>query len=100
MIGAALVAFLVAAVLAILVIRPRTYGVVCEKSLRDLTDQAAYSAPASVGEPQIAAAIIGLIVKARTGNIAKARFLIASVVAEVAAVVVLGLAIGVILIVG
>lgn len=35
LIGVALAAFLIAAVLAILVIRPRTYGAVDERSLRD-----------------------------------------------------------------
>ena len=97
LIGAALVAFLAAAVLAILVIRPRVYGAVDEQSLHDLTKKSAYSTPASVGEPLIADTIIDLIAKARGANASKAHFLTASVVAEVIAVAVLGSAIGVML---
>lgn len=99
LIGAALVAFLTAAVLAILVIRPREYAVVDGQSLLALANSDAYGAPASVGEPKIATAIISLIEKGRIGNRKKAHFLIASVTAEVVAVVVLGLAVGVMLIV-
>jgi MFS family permease len=99
LIGVALVAFLTAAVLAILVIRPREYAVVDEQSLHALANNGAYSAPASIGGPKIAVAIIGLIEKSRYGNTKKAHFLIASVIAEVVAVVVLGLAVGVMLIV-
>jgi hypothetical protein len=100
LIGVALVAFLAAAVLAILVIRPRVYGAVDEQSLHDLAKKSAYSTPASVGEPHIADAIIDLITKARAANARKAHFLTASVVAEVIAVVVLGSAIGVMLAAG
>jgi hypothetical protein len=99
LIAAALVSFLTAAVLAILVIRPREYATIDEQSLYDLANNDAYNAPASEGEPKIAEAIIRLIEKSRYGNMKKAQFLIASVIAEVVAVVVLGLAIGVMLVV-
>lgn len=97
LIGAALGAFLFAAVLAILAMRPRIYGAVKVKSLRKLADESAYNMSASVEEPEIAKAMVELIEIARKRNHRKAHFLITSVIAEVMAVVVLGLAIGVML---
>jgi hypothetical protein len=91
----AIAGFLAAAAFAILVVRPREYAVVDENSLRDLANSDAYSAPAAEGEPRIALALIGLIEKTRHGNMRKAHFLMISVIAEMIAVVVLGLAIGV-----
>lgn len=95
LIGAAIGAFLAAAAFAILAIRPREYAVVDEQSLRGMATGAAYGTPASVGEPEIAAALVDLIERTRRGNRGKARFLMWSVLAEMVAVAFLGLAIGV-----
>lgn len=93
LIGAAIAGFIVAAAFAILAIRPREYAVIDEQSLREMTSSEAYNTPASVGEPQIALALVQLIEKTRLGNKQKAHFLMWSVLAEMIAVVFLGFAI-------
>lgn len=95
LIGAAIAGFMLAATFAILAIRPREYAVVDEKSLREMASSRVYNTPASVGEPKIALALVQLIEKTRIGNRRKARFLMWSVLAEMLAVVFLGLAIAV-----
>ena len=94
LIGAAIAGFLLAATFAILAIRPREYAVVDVQSLREMASSQAYDTPASVGEPKIILALVQLIEKTRLGNRGKARFLMWSVLAEMIAVVFLGLAIG------
>ena len=94
LIGAAIAGFMLAAAFAILAIRPRVYAVVDEQSLSEMASTAAYNTPASIGEPEIARALVQLIEKTRLGNRQKARFLMWSVLAEMTAIVFLGLAIG------
>lgn len=94
LIGAAITSFILAAAFAILAIRPREYGVVDEQSLREMASEKFYNTSASLGEPQIALALVKLIEKTRFGNKRKARFLMWSVLAEMIAIVFLGSAIG------
>jgi hypothetical protein len=93
LISAAIAGFIIAAAFAILAIRPREYAVVDEQSLREMASNQAYNTPASVGEPKIALALVRLIEQTRLGNKKKARFLMWSVLAEMVAIVFLGLAI-------
>jgi hypothetical protein len=93
LISAAIAGFIIAAAFAILAIRPREYAVVDEQSLREMASNQAYNTPASVGEPKIALALVRLIEQTRLGNKKKARFLMWSVLAEMVAIIFLGLAI-------
>ena len=97
---ATLVAFMAAAVLAILAARPGTYHEVDVDSLKLAAAPEAMAAPAEDGGPKIAAVLVEIIATARQRNAEKARSLKAAVGLEAAAAVLLAIAVGVVLVVG
>ena len=99
-IGGALIAFLAAAVLAIIVIRPRAYNAIDVQSLKEMTEDYAWNSPLAIGGPRIANALIVVIDGARRANKLKARYLVSAITSEVVAVIILAMAVGVILIAG
>ena len=98
--GATLVAFLAAAVLAIVAARPGTYQEVTIDSLRAAAGVQAMNAPAVQGEPAIASVLVDIIAAAREKNAEKARFLRTAVTAEAVAAVLLAVAVAIILVEG
>jgi hypothetical protein len=97
---ATLVAFMVAAVLAIIAARPGTYQEVTIDSLRAAATQEAMGAPAEQGESAIANVLVDIIAKARHKNGNKARFLKAAVTVEAIAAVLLAAAVAIVLLEG
>lgn len=95
--SATLVAFIVAAVLAIIAARPGTYQEVTLESLRAVATEEAMGAPAEQGEPEIAKVLVSIIAKAREKNANKARFLKAAVTIEAVAAVLLAAAVAIVL---
>jgi hypothetical protein len=100
MLGATLVAFIVAAVLALIAARPGTYQEVTLESLRAAATEEAMGATAEEGEPEIAKGLINIIAKAREENANKARFLKAAVTFEAVAAVLLAVAVAIVLLAG
>ena len=100
LLGATLVAFMVAAVLAIIAARPGTYQEVDIGSLRDAATRDAMSAPAEEGEPVIANVLVDIIDKAREMNGVKAGFLTKAVTVEAVAAVLLAASVAIILLYG
>ena len=100
LLGATLVAFMVAIVRAILASRPGTYQEVSIESLRDVATITAMGAPADEGEPAIALMLVTIIEKAREQNAQKARFLKQGVTAEALAAALLTAAVALILLLG
>lgn len=98
--GATLVAFVVAAVLAIIAARPGTYQEVTTDSLRAAATKEAMAAPAEEGESAIAKVLVDIIAMARGKNGAKARFLKRAVTAEAIAAVLLAVAVAIVLLEG
>lgn len=98
--GITLVAFMAAAVVAIIAARPGTYQEVSIDSLRSVVTEAAMGAPAEVGEPEIASVLVDIIARARQMNRNKARFLRRAVTLEAIAAVLLGVAVGIVLLEG
>lgn len=98
--GLTLLAFVAAAVLAILVVRPATYLEVTIESLQAAAAPAAMSAPAVEGDPEIAAVLVDIIASARAKNAAKAGHLRDAVACQVVGAVLLAAAVGTVLIVG
>ena len=98
--GATLVAFMGAAVLAIIAARPETYQEVTIESLRAAATQEAMGAPAEKGESEIARVLVDIIAKARDENGNKARFLRRAVTLESVAAVLLALAVAIVLVQG
>jgi hypothetical protein len=97
---ATLLAFVAAAVLAILAARPGTYQEVTIDSLNAAAAPEAMAAPAAEGGPKIATVLVSIIATARQRNGQKARFLKAAVGFEAGAAVLLAIAVGVVLLVG
>lgn len=89
--------FLVAIVFALLAAAPATYSEVTVASLRAVATAEAFAAPAAEAEPKIARAMVEVIEGARSGNAAKANHLKHAVQAELAAAVVLAVAVIVVL---
>jgi hypothetical protein len=89
--------FLVAIVFALLAAAPATYSEVTVTSLRAVATAEAFAAPAAEAEPKIARAMVDVIEGARTGNANKAAHLRHAVQAELAAAVVLAIAVVVVL---
>lgn len=100
LLGATLVAFMVAIVQAILASRPGSYQEVSLESLHDVATKTAMEAPADEGEPEIARMLVTIIERARERNAKKARFLKNAVTAEAAAAVLLTGAVALILLLG
>lgn len=98
--GFTLVAFIAAAVLALIAARPGAYQEVTLESLRGAATEEAMGATAEEGEPEIAKGLINIIAKAREENGNKARLLKAAVTLEAVAAVMLAVAVGIILLVG
>lgn len=91
-------AFITAAVLAIVAATPGTYQEITVESLKAATTETAMGAPASQGEPRIAQVLVQIIETARTKNAAKARYLKAAVTTEAIAAVLLATAIVIVLV--
>jgi len=90
--------FLVAIVFALLAATPATYSEVTVASLQAVATAEAFGAPAAEAEPKIARAMVDVIEGARTGNATKADHLKHAVQAELAAAVVLAIAVTVVLV--
>ncbi len=97
---AAVVAFVVAIVEALLVARPASYQEVTIDSLEAITTAENMSAPKSEADPKIAAGLVKIIGDARRGNASKASLLQQAVIWEVAGTVVVAVAVAVVLIGG
>jgi hypothetical protein len=90
--------FLVAIVFALLAAAPASYSEVTMQSLRAVATPEAFGAPAADAEPKIASAMVDVIDGARSGNATKAKNLKNAVQAELAAAVVLAIAVVVVLV--
>ncbi|MGJ7442151.1 hypothetical protein [Aquipuribacter sp. MA13-6] len=97
---ATLLAFLLAAVLAILAARPGTYHEVTVESLEEAATAGSMASPVDEGSPKIATVLVDIIRKARVRNGKKATFLKAAVTCQVAAAVLLSIGVGVVLLHG
>jgi hypothetical protein len=89
--------FLVAIVFALRTAAPAAYAEVTVESLYDVATPEAFSAPAAEAEPIIAKAMVEVIEGARTGNGNKAKNLRRAVQAELAAAIVVAIAVVVVL---
>ncbi|MEU4606623.1 hypothetical protein AB0F43_26825 [Kribbella sp. NPDC023972] len=97
---ATLVAFMVAAVLAIMAARPGTYQEVTIDSLRQASAAEAMAAPAEQGESSIANVLVDIIATAREQNGVKANYLKGAVTVEAIAAVLLAVAVAIVLLEG
>lgn len=97
---ATLVAFIAAAVLAIVASSPGTYQEVTVESLKAAASKEAMGAPADEGEPRIAQVLVDIISTARTKNAVKAQFLKAAVTLEAGAALLLAVGVAIVLLQG
>lgn len=98
--GATLLVFVAAAVVAIIAARPGSYQEVSNSSLQAIATQEAMSAPALQGEAEIANILARIIERARQKNGVKARFLRVAVALEAVAALLLAVAVSMVLLEG
>jgi uncharacterized membrane protein len=94
------VAFIGAAIMAILAARPGTYQEVTVESLSEAATPEAMAAPAAEGEAAVASVLVDIIKTARDRNTSKATRLRDAVTCQTVGAVLLAVAVGIILIEG
>lgn len=98
LIVAALVAFLAAAVLAMLAVHPRSYAGMDRADLKAISTERAWRSPGTYAGPRIASALVSIIDTSREGNRTKAAQLGWAIRAEASAIIFLGCAAAVVLV--